>query len=177
MQANADNAKKLADSRLNKKLLSLGLRLLVIALMLVVLFGVVFGLKRMDTAAMQPSVMEGDLLLYYRLARDYNVGDVVVLEQDGRTYVLRIVARAGQKVDINEDGKVLIDGFPEAEEPYYLSEKLEDSEVKLPYTVPAGHVFVMGDYRTATEDSRQFGSVHLNDLKGKLMGRFQVRNF
>lgn len=177
MQANADNAKKLADTRLNKKLLSLGLRLVLIVLMLVVLFGVVFGLKRMDTSAMQPSVVEGDLLLYYRLSRDYNVGDVVVVENNGRTYVLRIIAKAGQSVDINDDGKVLVDNYPESAEPFYLTEKPDESQIRLPYTVPQGHIFVMGDYRTATEDSRQFGSIHMNDIKGKVMGRFQVRNF
>ena len=177
MPANADNTKELAKTRLNKKLLSLGLRLVIIVLMMLVLFGVVFGLKRMDTLAMQPSVVEGDLLLYYRLARDYNVGDVVVVEKDGKDYVLRIVAKSGQRVNINDEGKVLVDYYPEALEPFYLTEKSEESQIRLPYTVPAGHVFVMGDYREATEDSRQFGSVHINDVKGKVMGRFQVRNF
>ena len=177
MQANADNAKKLADSRLNKKLLSLGLRLLLIALMLVVLFGVVFGLKRMDNLAMQPNVTEGDLLLYYRLARDYNVGDVVVAHMDGRDVVLRIVAKSGQKVDVTDDGKLLVDDFPETTEPFYPTKRLEEGGMKFPYTVPTGQVFLMGDYREATEDSRRFGAVHMNDLKGKLMGRFQVRSF
>ncbi|MBQ3309843.1 signal peptidase I [Candidatus Saccharibacteria bacterium] len=177
MPANADNAKKLADTRLNKKLLSLGLRIILVVLMLLVLFGVVFGLKRMDTSVMQPSVVEGDLLLYYRLARDYNVGDVVVVNLDGRDMVLRIVAKAGQKVNITENGKVLVDDYPEALEPFYKTEQPDETGVKLPYVVPEGKIFVMGDYREATEDSREFGAVHMNDVKGKLMGRFQVRNF
>ena len=177
MAANAENAKKLADTRLNKKLLSLGLRLLLIALMLFVIFGVVFGLKRMETSAMQPSVVEGDLLLYYRLARDYNVGDVVVVNVDGRDVVSRIVAKGGQRVNITEKGKVMVDDYPEALEPFYRTELPDETGIKLPYTVPEGKIFVMGDYREATDDSRKFGAVHMNDVKGKLMGRFQVRNF
>ena len=160
--------------RLSGRLLSLALRVGLIIVVLVVVFGVVFGLKRMPTALMQPAMQEGDLLLYYRLDRNFQLGDVVIAKHDGKERVLRIVALAGQTVDITEEGQLLIDGYPEATETYYQTAKLDD--VEYPYRVQEDEVFLVGDYREAVDDSRKFGAVSKTELKGKVIGRFQVRN-
>ena len=125
---------------------------------------------------MNPSITEGSLLLYYRLDKNYNVGDVVLFKYNNKDYVLRIVAREGQIVNINEDNELLVDGYPEEHQTFYETEIKEDSEITFPYTVEKGKVFVMGDYRLSKEDSRIFGEVETNTIKGKIISIFKTRN-
>lgn len=162
------------EVRFSKLLLNLTLRVGIVVAVLFVVFGMVFGLSRMRTALMMPSLHEGDVLLYYRLDRNFQLGDVVALKRGDKTYALRIVALGGQTVEVTDDGEVLVDGYPEATETYYPAEKIE--AVSYPYKVPEDEVFLMGDYRMAVDDSRRWGAIPEEELKGKVIGRFQVRN-
>ena len=73
-------------------------RLAAMAVLLVLLFGFVFGVTPMADDDMSPRISAGDLLLYYRLADDYVSGDVMVFQKDGEQYVGRVVARGGDTV-------------------------------------------------------------------------------
>ena len=83
--------------------------------------------------------------------------------------VKRVIATAGQTVDI-VDGAVYVDGEP-LEEDYVdgaLTEELAGSDIEFPYTVPEGEVWVMGDNRTNSADSRWFGSVPVESVTGRV---------
>ena len=69
-----------------------------LAVLLVLLFGVVFGLALQPDDTMHPHIKPGDLLLFYRLPRGYTAGEVVVLDKDGRRYTGRVAARGGDTV-------------------------------------------------------------------------------
>jgi signal peptidase I len=100
-------------------------------------------------------------------------GDIVVLDDPTGsvpTLIKRVVAVGGQTVDL-QDGTVLIDGVA-LEEPYTHGLPSEPMIVEMPYTVPEGSVWLMGDYRTNSADSRVFGSVPLTEVHGKAMFRF-----
>ena len=170
------NETKNNQARLRERLGSLALRVGLLILVCFVVFGVVFGLKRMPTALMQPSIMEGDLLLYYRMDRDFQVGDVVIAEHNDEDVVFRIVAMEGQMVEVTEKGDLLVDGYPEAIETYYKTATINEGDIEYPYRVEEGKVFLVGDYREAVNDSRKFGAVEESKIKGKIIGRFQVRN-
>lgn len=96
-------------------------------------------------------------------------GEVVLFEspkEKGVTLLKRVIATEGQQVDL-QDGVVLVDGEP-LDEPYTEgrpSEPLASMEpITYPYVVPEGHVWLMGDNRTNSSDSRYFGAVPVSSV-------------
>lgn len=128
-------------------------------LAVVVLFTFVVRLIGVDGHSMLPTLQDGDrmLVLNSMLYHDYKYGDVVVLRKDSflaEPIVKRVIATAGQTVDIDFDsGTVYVDGAPLQED--YINELtfLEEG-TEFPLTVPENHIFVMGDNRNRSSDSR-----------------------
>ncbi len=167
---------KIKNEKTIKNLISLTIKILVLAIIFYIFFGVVFGLKRMETSFMSPNITEGDLLLYYKIEKNFELSDVVIVKNENKKNVYRIVAKEGQTVDISEDGKLLIDEYPEEHLAFYETTKNENSEIVFPYTVEAGKYFIMNDYRLEKNDSRVFGTISVDSIIGKVIGRLQIRN-
>lgn len=116
---------------------------------------------------MFPMVKDGDLLIVFRLQREYSTKDLVVYTQDGRERVGRIVARENDVVNIDEDGSLVVNGTTQTGEILYPTYPKEG--ITYPYRVNAGCIFVLGDYRTEAEDSRDFGPIPMENVKGKVI--------
>lgn len=143
-------------------------KLAVIALAGWILLGVVFGMAVMEGEDMYPRLRDGDLMVYYRLQREYHIGDVVTFTQDGRRYTGRIVAQGGDTVDLTEEGQLLVNGSVQDEEIFYLTQQVEGG-TPLPCQIPEGSVFLLCDFRTNATDSRSYGPVQLDSLDGKVI--------
>ena len=165
---------KIYKEKLRKNIVRLIIKIVIFSIIYYIFFGVVFGIKRMETSFMSPSITEGDLLVYYRMDKNYELGDVIVVKNNKKN-VYRIVAKAGQTVNVNEQGVLLIDGYPEEHQAFYET-NLEDSQMIFPYTVEEGKLFVMNDYRLEDKDSRTFGTIFEDSIIGKVIGRLQIRN-
>ena len=150
-----------------RDLLRLLLRLAVIAVIGLLLFGKVFLLCQMKGTDMFPALKDGDLLLAYRLQKDYRKNDVVIYEAEGIRRAGRIVAREGDRVLITEDGLLRVNGTVLRGEILYPTEPRSGMEET--YTVPRKSVFILGDYRTEARDSRDFGPVSVKQVEGKLI--------
>ena len=102
----------------------------------------------------------------YRFVREPKPGDIVVFDEPGgkRTFVKRVIATAGQQVDVR-DGSVYVDGR-RLDEPYTHGVPTDPGSIDLPTTVPEGQVWLMGDNRTNSTDSRWFGTVPLSTVRG-----------
>ena len=146
---------------------SLLLRILFLALAGWVMFTQVFLITQVSGNAMFPAVKDGDLIIAFRIQQEYAKNDVVVYTADGETHFGRIAARATDVVMLDDSGKLLVNGTNQAGEilyPTYAKEGLT-----YPYPVPEGHVFILGDYRTQTEDSRDFGPIPMENVQGKVI--------
>ena len=153
------------DAENRQDFISLLGRVVVILLCAWVLFTQVFLLTQAKGSSMFPAVKDGDLLICYRLQKTYAKNDVVVYTQGGKLRVGRILGREGDLV-VNgavQSGEILY--------PTYAKDALE-----YPYTVPEGCVFVLGDYRTQSEDSRDFGPVPLEDVQAKVITLLRRRS-
>lgn len=128
------------------------------------------------SGSMEPTIEISDRILaikYIYRFEDPKRGDIVVLDDPTgsvQTLIKRVIATGGQTVDL-KDGKVVVDGVP-LDEPYTHGKPSDPMEVPMPYTVPEGSVWLMGDNRTNSADSRVFGSVPLSSVRGKAICRF-----
>ena len=146
---------------------SLLVRIIILALIGWLLFTQVFLIAQASGNEMFPAVKDGDLLIGFRMQRDYQKDDVVVYERNGRLCVGRIIGRETDVITLDDSGTLLVNGTTQGGEilfPTYAKERLE-----YPYTVPEGTVFILGDYRTQAEDSRDFGCVAMEDVKAKVI--------
>lgn len=158
-----------------KDLLYLLMKIAFIVVFFVVLFTFLFGIVRYGDSAMAPSIKEGDLVVYHRYIKSgYQTRDAIVLEKDGQTQVRRVVANAGDVVDITSDGLV-INGAVQQEQDIYQNTDRYEEGVTFPLTVPEGHVFVLGDSRRDSTDSRIYGPVDIEETKGKVMAVIKRR--
>ena len=152
--------------------LELGKNVAIMAVLLLVAFTQVFFITTAKGTDMYPAVLDGDILLGYRLTATYLKNDVVVCEVDGKEVVGRIVAREGDSVDITEDGTLYVNGTEQTGE---IAFPTNPGAQTYPYTVPEGCVYLLGDYRTHTTDSRDFGPVEVKDIKAKVVNIFRRR--
>lgn len=128
------------------------------------------------SSSMEPTIEISDRVLankfIYRF-EEPQVGDIVVLDDPTgtvQTLIKRVVATGGQTVDLQE-GRVVIDGVA-IDEPYTHGKPSEPMMVEMPYTVPEDSVWLMGDNRTNSADSRVFGAVPLSEIRGKAICTF-----
>lgn len=126
-----------------------------------------------DGVSMEPTLYDGDLVFMSRISShfgEWEQDDIAVFEtvQEGAEIILikRVVAVAGDSISINMDGEVWRNGELLAE-PYTM----DDTVGIVDMVVPEGTVFVMGDHRTASFDSRHMGVVSEGDIKGKVIFR------
>ncbi len=168
-------AKRSPADLLIRDILDLLIKIVAIASLAVILFTFVFGIYRSSEPSMVPAIQDGDLVIYYRLDKNYSTLDVLVAEYEGKPLSLRVVAQAGDEVDIREEG-LFINGYLQQETKIYEATHRYDSGVSFPLTVPEGHVFVLGDSRENAADSRVFGPVEIADTHGKVIAVIRRRN-
>ncbi len=133
------------------------------------LFGVVMGVAVVSGSSMEPSLRERDVVLFLRIDTGYNPEDIVLSKAEGDSvYIKRIAAVPGQTVDINEEnGALMIDGT-EVSEPYVYTKTAEKTGMAFPYTLGEGEYLLLGDNRENSYDSRNYGPVKEEDIKGKI---------
>lgn len=144
-------------------------------LVVVAIFTFVIRMMGVDGHSMLNTLQHGDRLLVVNsmLYHDYKYGDIVILRKDGvfddDPIVKRVIAVEGQTVDIDfSEGIVYVDG--EALEEDYIREPTYTAEgTEFPLTVPEGSIFVMGDNRNGSSDSRDYrlGTVDTRYVIGK----------
>ena len=150
---------------------------------LVVSFVLVFGFVRpfvveafwIPSASMVPTLKYGDRVLVnkfiYRFTEPER-GDVVVfksVQDDQQDLIKRVVGVPGDKISVR-GGRLFVNDEPQREP--YVNKKLPDRSFAAPTTVPGNHVFVMGDNRANSQDSRVFGPVPKENIEGEAFLRF-----
>ena len=147
----------------------------IVAALLFVLFRFVIQIVGIQGGSMEPTLQAGDRVVISGLMYTPEQGDIVILSDDNvlkKQLVKRVIAIEGQTVEIDAEGKVWVDGVQLEES--YLKASTELGNVTYPVVVGQGEVFVMGDNRSESLDSRdsQIGLVDVEDIKGRILFRF-----
>lgn len=141
---------------------------IIIAIATLLVLAIVIGISRVDGESMMPTLKSDQTVLYLRLSGELSKGDIVAIKMpSGDKYVKRVIGIEGDTIDI-KDGRVYRNGR-RLSEAYVRGRTEAYRGVTYPYTVESGKVFVMGDNREDSVDSRTFGAVIEEDIKGRIL--------
>ena len=157
--------------RYRKALKSTLYSLLVVAALAVIITMLFMPVLQISGTSMSTTLEDGDVVLAIK-KRGYVEGDVVGFYYNNVILIKRVIASSGDWVDIDEKGNVFVNGTI-LEEPYVTEKALGDCNISLPYQVPDGKCFLMGDHRATSVDSRNtaVGCISQELIIGKLLLR------
>ena len=145
--------------------------LIVVAAVAVIIAMLVLPVIQIQGTSMSDTLQDRDIVVALR-GSGYKTGDVIAFYYNNNILIKRVIATSGQWVDISEDGTVYVDNV-RLSEPYVTEPALGDCNIALPYQVPEGKIFVMGDHRSTSLDSRNsaLGCVSEDMVLGRLLLR------
>lgn len=139
------------------------------------LLSLVFGVDLVRGAGMEPTMGDGDVVLFYRLSSDLQADDLVFYDNgSGEQVIGRVVAQPGDTVEVTEEGEFLLNG---TRQPSLQSEVTlpGDSGPSYPLTLAEGEYFVLGDGRSDAVDSRELGPIGSDEVEGVVMALLRLR--
>lgn len=122
-------------------------------------------------SSMTPTLTGGEIIFSVKTS-DFEPGDIVAFYYNNKILVKRVICGPGDWLDIKENGDVYVNDEL-LEEPYLVEKAFGDCDIDLPYQVPDGRWFVMGDHRETSVDSRStaVGCVSDEQIVGRIMFR------
>ena len=167
----AELSKSQYRSRFRRALRSTFFSLVVVAAIAAIVAVLMMPVLRISGLSMSKTLEDGDITLAIN-NKKYKTGDVVGFYYNNDILIKRVIASSGDWVDIDEDGNVYVNSIM-LDEPYVSDKALGECNITLPYQVPDGRCFVMGDHRSTSIDSRNtaVGCISDDMVVGKLILR------
>ena len=145
--------------------------LLLVAAVAVIIAVLLLPVLQISSGSMENTLVDGDMVISLNNGK-YETGDIIGFYYNNVVLIKRVIATSGDWVDIAEDGTVTVNGVV-LDEPYVAEKAQGDCNIKLPYQVPQGKCFVLGDNRVESIDSRNtaVGCISNDVVVGRLLAR------
>lgn len=165
----AELARSKYVSRYKKVLRSTVFTLITVAAVAVLVATLWMPVYQVSGSSMSPTLTEDEIVVCMK-SKKFETGEVVAFYFNNKVLVKRVLACAGDTVDIDEDGNFYING-EKLDEPYIDELAFGECDIELPYLVPESRYFVVGDHRAVSIDSRNktVGCITAEDIVGKIV--------
>ena len=159
------------EKRFRSSIINTLMTLVVVAAAAILIAILVLPILRIYGQSMSETLDNGDIVVSVKTA-DLETGDIVAFYYNNTILVKRVIGQSGDWIDIAKDGTVSVNQ-QELEEPYLDKKAYGEIDIKLPYQVPEGRTFVMGDNREISIDSRtvMIGCISEEQIVGKIIYR------
>lgn len=145
--------------------------LTVVAAIAVLLATLFLPVLQVSGSSMEPTLSDNDIILLIK-TDNLSTGDLIGFYYQNKLLLKRVIGVAGDVIDIDEEGNVTVNGEL-LDEPYVTNKSIGECDIDLPYQVPENRVFVMGDNRATSIDSRSsvIGCIEEDQIVGKVLIR------
>lgn len=145
--------------------------LLVAAAIAVLIATMFFPILRVSGVSMEPTLENGQLVILEKTGK-FETGDLIGFYYQNKILLKRVIGSAGDYIDMDASGNVYVNDI-QIDEPYLKDKALGECDITFPYQVPDGKIFVMGDHRSKSIDSRSklVGCVSDEQVVGRVVFR------
>lgn len=152
--------------------------LVVVAAVAVLVAMLYLPVLRVSGSSMEPNLNDGDIIVGVK-SREFEVGQVCCFYYNNKLLLKRVIATEGQWVEMDAEGRVYVDGTL-LDEPYVKDPGMGICDIEFPYQVPEASLFLMGDHRSTSVDSRSsiIGCIPEEEIVGRILLRvWPIREF